>query len=85
MHNLNFIQKLVKAHAEYQPEHECCGLIGLNNLKELQVIPCKNTHHEKDKTFEISPKEYIEKSKKSRNIFNISFSYYFKLKSFRVR
>lgn len=63
MHNLNFIQKLVKAHAEYQPEHECCGLIGLNNLKELQVIPCKNTHHEKDKTFEISPKEYIEKSK----------------------
>ena len=63
MYNLNFIQKLVKAHAEYEPEYECCGLIGLNNLKELQVIPCDNTHYEKEKTFEISPKEYIEKSK----------------------
>ena len=62
MYDLNFIQKLIKAHAEHEFENECCGLIGLNTLKELQVIPCENTHYDKEKTFEISPKEFLKKS-----------------------
>lgn len=45
----NFIQKLIKAHAEYEKENECCGLIGLNNLKEIQVVPCENTHITREK------------------------------------
>jgi len=63
MYNLNFIQKLIKTHAEYEKDNECCGLIGLNNLKEIQVVPCENTHFDKKKHFEISPKSFIEKSK----------------------
>lgn len=59
----NFIQKLIKAHAEYEKENECCGLIGLNNLKEIQVVPCENTHITREKNFEISPKSFVEKSK----------------------
>ena len=57
------IQKLIKAHAEYEKENECCGLIGLNNLKEIQVVPCENTHITREKNFEISPKSFVEKSK----------------------
>ena len=63
MYDLNFIQRLIKAHAEYESKNECCGLIGINNVKELQVVPCENTHHEKETNFEISPRLYIEKSK----------------------
>ena len=59
----NFIQKLIKTHAEYEKNNECCGIIGLNNLKEIQVIPCKNTHAQKENYFEISPQCFIEKSK----------------------
>ena len=62
MYDLNFIQKLIKAHAEHEKENECCGLIGLNKFKELQIIPCENTHINKEKFFEISPQNFIEKS-----------------------
>ncbi len=62
MYDLNFIQKLIKAHAEYEQENECCGLIGLNKMQELQVVPCKNVCFDKKRYFEISPKAFIEKS-----------------------
>tara|TARA_Y100000034_G_C6900973_1_gene416716 strand:+ start:2682 stop:3407 length:726 start_codon:yes stop_codon:yes gene_type:complete len=63
MYDLNFIQKLIKAHAEHEPENECCGLIALNTFQELQVIPCENAHFDKENFFEISPKSYLDKSK----------------------
>jgi proteasome lid subunit RPN8/RPN11 len=63
MSDLNFIQKLIKTHAEHETKNECCGLIGLNAFQELQVIPCENTHFDKENFFEISPKSYVEKSK----------------------
>ena len=62
MYDLNFIQKLIKTHANYEENQECCGLIGLNQFKEIQVIPCENTHVDKVRCFEISPKAFIEKS-----------------------
>ena len=70
----NFIQKLIKAHAEYEKENECCGLIGLNNLKEIQVVPCENTHEQEENYFEISPKSFIKKSK-GLNILSIYHSH----------
>ncbi|MAH45582.1 hypothetical protein CMI37_07120 [Candidatus Pacearchaeota archaeon] len=63
MCDFNFIQKLIKAHAEHESENECCGLIALNTFQELQVIPCENTHFDKENFFEISPKSYLEKSR----------------------
>ena len=59
MYDLNFIQKLIKTHANYEENQECCGLIGLNQFKEIQVIPCENTHVDKVRCFEISPKAFI--------------------------
>ena len=68
MYNLNFIQKLIKTHAEYEKDNECCGLIGLNNLKEIQVVPCENTHFDKKKHFEISPKSFKPYTRKDKRM-----------------